>query len=196
MFGSFGLGLGSGQVGSGLNDNSEETKETEENSSFRHPESDFYREEEEQQLKNAATDEQTSYQIDSTARNYHASSDSETEAAARHEPPPLQEDHQYKFSSPPDYGFENSQQLNPPSETNPQMQSLDTFPNAMVNIYLLTKIHHTVTSSLRRSNQVFFLIIVSIKAFKMQENLIFTTHLSQQNTTIPLPLPLAVPWLR
>ncbi|CAN7109108.1 unnamed protein product [Brassica rapa subsp. narinosa] len=131
MFGSFGLGLGSGQVGSGLNDNSEETKETEENSSFRHPESDFYREEEEQQLKNAATDEQTSYQIDSTARNYHASSDSETEAAARHEPPPLQEDHQYKFSSPPDYGFENSQQLNPPSETNPQMQSLDTFPNAM-----------------------------------------------------------------
>ncbi|XP_048638152.1 GBF-interacting protein 1-like isoform X1 [Brassica napus] len=132
MFGSFGLGLGSGQVGSGLNDNSEETKETEENSSFRHPESDFYREEEEQQLKNAATDEQTSYQIDSTARNYHASSDSETEEAARHEPPPLQEDHQYKFSSPADYGFENSQQLNPPSETNPQMQSLDTFPNAMI----------------------------------------------------------------
>lgn len=135
MFGSFGLGLGSGQASSGLNDNLEETKETQDN--FRHPESDFYgEEEEEEQLKNAATDEQTSYQIDSTARNYHTSSDSETEAAAQHEPP-LQEDHQYKFSSPADYGFENTQQLNPPSETNPQMQNLDTFPNTMVNLCLL-----------------------------------------------------------
>lgn len=131
MFGSFGMGLGSGQASSGFNDNLEETKETEDNSSFRHPESDFYgEEEEEEQLKNAATDEQASYQIDSTARNYHASSDSETEAAAQHEPP-LQEDHQYKFSSPADYEFENSQQLNPPPETNPQMQSLDNFPNVM-----------------------------------------------------------------
>lgn len=131
MFGSFGMGLGSGQASSGLNDNLEETKETEDNSSFRHPESDFYgEEEEEEQLKNAATDEQASYQIDSTARNYHASSDSETEAAAQHEPP-LQEDHQYKFSSPAEYEFENSQQLNPPPETNPQMQSLDNFPNVM-----------------------------------------------------------------
>ncbi|CAH8306398.1 unnamed protein product [Eruca vesicaria subsp. sativa] len=133
MFGSFGLGLGSGQASSGLNDNLEETKETEDNSSFRHPEADFYGEEEEQeQLRNAATDEQTSYQIDSTARDYHASSDSETEAA-QHEPPP-QEDHQYKFSSPADYGFENNQQMNPPSETNPQMQSLDNFPNVMQGI--------------------------------------------------------------
>ncbi|KAF8077109.1 hypothetical protein N665_1061s0011 [Sinapis alba] len=129
MFGSF----GSGQVGSGLNDNLEEIQETEDNPSFRHPNSDFYGEEEEQ-LKNAATDEQASYQIDSTARNYHASSDSETEAAAQHESP-LQEDHQYKFSSPSDYEFENSQHLTPPSDTNPQMQNLDTFPNVMQQEY-------------------------------------------------------------
>lgn len=126
MFGSFGSGIGSGQA-SGLNDNLEETPEAEDDSSFRHPETDYYGEEEEQ-LRNAATDEQT-YQIDSTARNYHSATDSETEPA-HHEPP--QEDHPYKFSSPADYGFENSQQLNAPSETNPQMQNLDTFPNVMV----------------------------------------------------------------
>ncbi|CAN8325097.1 unnamed protein product [Cochlearia groenlandica] len=130
MFGSFGSGIAFGQA-SGVNVNLEERKETVDNSSFRHPDTDFY-EEEEEQLRNAATDEQTSYQRDSTARNYHASSDSETEAG-QHDPP--QQDHQYKFSSPTDYGFENNQQLNPPSETNHQMQNLDTFPNVMQQGY-------------------------------------------------------------
>ncbi|KFK28492.1 hypothetical protein AALP_AA7G003100 [Arabis alpina] len=126
MFGSFGSGIGTGQA-SGLNDNLEETPEAEE--SYRHPETDYYVEEEEQ-LRNAATDEQT-YQIDSTAQNYHSATDSETEAAhhEHHEPP--QEDHAYKFSSSADYGYENSQHLNPPSETNPQIQNLDNFPNVM-----------------------------------------------------------------
>ncbi|KAF8115145.1 hypothetical protein N665_0030s0178 [Sinapis alba] len=74
----------------GFNDNLEDTQETEEDSSFRHQYSNFYGEEEEIG-DNAATDEQTSYQIDPTARNDHASSDSEREAA-QHEPP--QEDPQ------------------------------------------------------------------------------------------------------
>ncbi|KAL1200684.1 GBF-interacting protein 1 [Cardamine amara subsp. amara] len=117
---------GSGQA-SGLNDNLDEPLEPEDDSSFRHPETNFYGEEEEQ-LRNATTNDQASYQIDSSARNYQSATDSETEAV-QHEPP--QEGHQYKFSSSADYGFENSQLLNPPSETNPQMQNLDTFPNVM-----------------------------------------------------------------
>lgn len=133
MFGSFG---GSGQASSGLNDNLDEPLEPEDDSSFRHPETNFYgEEEEEEQLRNATTtttNDQASYQIDSSVRNYQSATDSETEAV-QHEPP--QEGHQYKFSSSADYGFENSQQMNPPSETNPQMQNLDTFPNVMQQGY-------------------------------------------------------------
>ncbi|ESQ47352.1 hypothetical protein EUTSA_v10028301mg [Eutrema salsugineum] len=114
-FGSFSSRIGSGQA-SGLNETLEETQDE---SSFRHPDTDYYGEEEGQQLRNVTTEnEQTSYQIDSTARNYHASSDSETEAAQQE---PHQEDHQ--------------QQLNPPSETNPQMQNLDAFPNVIQQGY-------------------------------------------------------------
>lgn len=130
MFGSFGSGIGSGQA-SGLNDNLDEPLEAEDDSSFRHPDTNFYGEEEEQ-LRNAATNEQVSYQI----RNYHSATDSETEAV-QHEPP-QEEGHQYKFSSSVDYGFENSQQLNP--ETNPPMQNLDSFPNVMVK----TKLYSTL----------------------------------------------------
>ncbi|XP_020874233.1 uncharacterized protein LOC9306140 isoform X2 [Arabidopsis lyrata subsp. lyrata] len=127
MFGSFGSGIGSGQA-SGLNDKLDEPLEAQDDSSFRHPDTNFYGEEEEQ-LRNAATNEQVSYQIDSSTRNYHSATDSETEAV-QHEPP-QEEGHQYKFSSSADYRFENSQQLNSPSETNPQMQNLDTYPNVM-----------------------------------------------------------------
>ncbi|ESQ47351.1 hypothetical protein EUTSA_v10028089mg [Eutrema salsugineum] len=87
MFGSFSSRIGSGQA-SGLNETLEETQDE---SSFRHPDTDYYGEEEGQQLRN--------------------------------------------FSSPADYGFENRQQLNPPSETNPQMQNLDAFPNVMQQGY-------------------------------------------------------------
>ncbi|CAH2078689.1 unnamed protein product [Thlaspi arvense] len=131
MFGSF------GQQASGVNENLEEPLEAaQDDSSFRHTDADYYGgDEEEEQLRNAATDEQSSYQIDSTARNYHASSESETEAA-QHEPPQQEDHQQYKFSSSADYGYENSQQMNPPpSDTNPQMQNLDTFPNAMQQGY-------------------------------------------------------------
>ncbi|KAG5389455.1 hypothetical protein IGI04_030996 [Brassica rapa subsp. trilocularis] len=83
-FGSFGL-IGSGRASSRFNYNLEDTQETEENSSFRQHDTNFYGGEEE--LRYNATDEQTSYQIDSTARNYHASSDSEREAAHHEEPP-------------------------------------------------------------------------------------------------------------
>ncbi|CAE6189658.1 unnamed protein product [Arabidopsis arenosa] len=123
MFGSFGSGIGSGQA-SGLNDKLDEPLEAHDDFSLRHPETNFYGEEE-KQMRNTATNEQVSYQIDSSTRNYH----SETEAV-QHEPQ-LEEGHQYKFSSSADYGFENSQQLNPPSETNPQIQNLDTYPNVM-----------------------------------------------------------------
>nr|VDD03988.1 unnamed protein product [Brassica rapa] len=83
-FGSFGL-IGSGRASSRFNYNLEDTQETEEDSSFRQQDTNFYGGEEE--LRYNATDEQTSYQIDSTARNYHASSDSEREAAHHEEPP-------------------------------------------------------------------------------------------------------------
>ncbi|CAN6900622.1 hypothetical protein HID58_080493 [Brassica napus] len=83
-FGSFGL-IGSGRASSRFNYNLEDTQETEEDSSFRQHDTNFYGGEEE--LRYNATDEQTSYQIDSTARNYHASSDSEREAAHHEEPP-------------------------------------------------------------------------------------------------------------
>lgn len=212
MFGSFGSGIGSGQA-SGLNDKLDEPLEAQDDSSFRHPDTNFYGEEEEQ-LRNAATNEQVSYQIDSSTRNYHSATDSETEAV-QHEPP-QEEGHQYKFSSSADYRFENSQQLNPPSETNPQMQNLDTYPNVMVKSkhYPALKIHHTIeriTEKIFNHLYYFFLMfsskdiqvryptLYSHQAFKMEENLIFTTCLSQQNTTLLLPLHLAVqqiPWPR
>ncbi|CAN8231541.1 unnamed protein product [Cochlearia groenlandica] len=118
MFGTYSPGLGSSQA-SGLNGNDlEETQETEDNSSFRHPDTEFYGDEEEDQLRNGAIDEQGSYQMDSAPRNYHPSSESETEDEQRE---PLQEDHhQYKFSSSVGYGFENSQPLIP------QAQNLDS----------------------------------------------------------------------
>lgn len=62
VFGSFGSRVGYGQA-----------QETVDASSFRHLDTDFSGEEEEQ-LRNAATDE-PSYQINSTPRNYHASLD-------------------------------------------------------------------------------------------------------------------------
>ncbi|KAF3495591.1 hypothetical protein DY000_02054202 [Brassica cretica] len=83
-FGSFGL-IGSGRASSRFNYNLEDTQETEEDLSFRQHDTNFYGGEEE--LRYNATDEQTSYQIDSTTRNYQASSDSEREAVHHEEPP-------------------------------------------------------------------------------------------------------------
>ncbi|KAG2315334.1 hypothetical protein Bca52824_018456 [Brassica carinata] len=88
-FGTFGLGMGSGQASSGFNDILQDTQETGEDSSFRHLNTNFY-EGEEEELRDDATDE-TYYHIDLTARNDHASSDSEAQAA-QHERP--QEDPQ------------------------------------------------------------------------------------------------------
>ncbi|ESQ26984.1 hypothetical protein EUTSA_v10027613mg [Eutrema salsugineum] len=148
MFGSFSSRIGSGQA-SGLNETLEETQDE---SSFRHPDTDYYGEEEGQQLRNVTTEnEQTSYQIDSTARNYHVSSDSETEAAQQE---PHQEDHQYKFSSPADYGFENRKQLNPLSETNPQMQNLDAFPNVMQQGYTSSLPNNLLPSGIQDTREL------------------------------------------
>ncbi|CAH8358170.1 unnamed protein product [Eruca vesicaria subsp. sativa] len=92
-FGSFDVRIGSDQASSGFNYNLVYTQEKEKESSFSYLYNNFYGEEEEEEAlgDNVATDERKSYQIDSTARNYHASSDSDREAA-QHEPP--QEDPQ------------------------------------------------------------------------------------------------------
>lgn len=71
----------------GFNHDLEDKRETGEDSSFRHLFNSLYeKEKEEEVLADNATDEKTSYQIDSTASNYHASSDSETQAAQHEEP--------------------------------------------------------------------------------------------------------------
>ncbi|XP_010439897.1 PREDICTED: uncharacterized protein LOC104723267 isoform X1 [Camelina sativa] len=150
MFGSFGSGIGSGQASGGLNDNLDEPLEAEDDSSFRHPDTNFYGEEEEQ-LRNPATNEQVSYQIDPSTQNYHSPTESETEAV-QHEPP-QEEGHQYKFSSPADYGYENSQQLNPPSETNPRMQNLDNFPSVMQQGYTSTLPNTLLPSGIQDSRE-------------------------------------------
>ncbi|XP_024005702.1 protein kinase 4 [Eutrema salsugineum] len=143
MFGSFSSRIGSGQT-SGLNETLEETQDE---SSFRHPDTNYYGEEEGQQLMNVTTEkEQTSYQIDST----------------------------YKFSPPADYGFENMQQLNPPSETNPQMQNLDAFPNVMQQGY---------TSSLPNN-----LLPSGIQDTRDQPDIHYSPFQTKYNTTTPSSL--------
>ncbi|KAL9817951.1 putative GBF-interacting protein [Arabidopsis thaliana] len=132
MFGCFSSGIGSGQP-SALNDNLEEPLVAEDDSSFRHPDTNFYGEEEAEQPRNAVTNEQVSYQIDSSTQNYNSATDSKTDAV-QHEPP-QEEGHQYKFSSSEGYRFENNQLFHPPSETNPQRQNLDTYPNIMQQGY-------------------------------------------------------------
>lgn len=85
MFGCFSSGIGSGQP-SALNDNLEEPLVAEDDSSFRHPDTNFYGEEEAEQPRNAVTNEQVSYQIDSSTQNYNSATDSKTDAV-QHEPP-------------------------------------------------------------------------------------------------------------
>lgn len=139
MFGSFGSGIGYGQA-SGWNDSLDEPLEPENESSFRHSDTNFYGEEEEE-LTNAITNEQVSYQIDSSAQNYQSAMDSEIEAV-QHEPS-QEESHQYKFLSSADCQFGNNQEFNPPSEANPQMQNLVTFPNVMVKKKIIIQIKNS-----------------------------------------------------
>ncbi|XP_023635328.1 uncharacterized protein LOC17877490 isoform X2 [Capsella rubella] len=151
MFGSFGFGIGSCQV-SGLNDNLDEPLETEDDSSFKHTDTDFSGEDEEQ-LRNDATNEQISNQIDPSTRDHHSATDSDKESV-QHEPP-QEEGDQYKFSSSTDYGFVNTQQLNPSSGTNPQIQNLDTFPSVMHQGYTSSSPNTLIPSSIQDAREFY-----------------------------------------